>query len=47
MPRPKRGYKRSIPTQELARDYKLFAIACEGSVREREYFQYFNIYHQE
>lgn len=41
MPRPKRGYKRSIPTQELARDYKLFAIACEGSVREREYFSIF------
>ena len=31
-----RGYKREIP-QKLVRDYKLFAIACEGSVREPEY----------
>ena len=35
-----RGYKREIP-QKLVRDYKLFAIACEGSVREPEYFKLF------
>ena len=39
MGRLKRGYRRIIP--ELARDYKLFAIACEGSVRERHYFSVF------
>lgn len=28
--RKKRGYTREVST-ELVRDYKLFAIACEGS----------------
>jgi hypothetical protein len=36
----KRGYKRDLP-QELMRDYKLFAIACEGIKREPEYFNVF------
>ncbi|WMJ72246.1 RloB family protein [Cytophagaceae bacterium ABcell3] len=40
MKRKKRGYKRDIP-QELMRDYKLFAIACEGYKREPEYFKVF------
>ena len=39
MGRVKRGYIREIPTDDLKRDYRLFAIACEGSKREREYFQ--------
>lgn len=39
MGRIKRGYVREIPSDELKRDYRLFAIACEGSKREREYFQ--------
>lgn len=34
----KRGYKRETPV-ELVRDYKLFAIVCEGSKREPEYFR--------
>ncbi|WP_057936324.1 RloB family protein [Algoriphagus resistens] len=34
----KRGYKRDTPI-ELVRDYKLFAIACEGGKREPEYFK--------
>ncbi len=38
--RKKRGYTREIPT-ELIRDYKLFAIACEGGKREPEYFRLF------
>lgn len=38
--RKKRGYKRETPA-ELVRDYKLFAIACEGSKREPEYFKLF------
>ena len=33
--RKKRGYSREV---ELVRDYKLFAIACEGGKRESEYF---------
>jgi hypothetical protein len=33
-----RGYKRD---NILLRDYKLFAIACEGSKREPEYFSLF------
>lgn len=41
MGRVKRGYKRVIPEGELKRDYRLFAIACEGSKREREYFEMF------
>ena len=41
MGRKKRGYVREIPTDELKRDYRLFAIACEGSKREKEYFQQF------
>lgn len=32
-----RGYKRETPVK-LVRDYKLFAIVCEGSKREHEYF---------
>ncbi len=35
-----RGYQRDVAI-ELVRDYKLFAIACEGSVREPEYFGVF------
>lgn len=33
----KRGYNRDTPI-ELVRDYKLFAIACEGDKREPDYF---------
>lgn len=36
----KRGYKRDTPV-ELVRDYKLFAIACEGGKREPGYFNVF------
>jgi len=36
----KRGYKRDTPL-ELLRDYKLFAIACEGGKREPNYFKVF------
>ena len=36
MPRKNRGYKRGEPH----RDAILFVIACEGAVREREYFEY-------
>lgn len=37
-----RGYKYQRDTpDELVRDYKLFAIACEGSVREPQYFKLF------
>jgi hypothetical protein len=39
--RKKRGYSRDTP-QALARDYKLFAIACEGTKREPEYFNLFS-----
>lgn len=35
-----RGYSREVST-ELARDYKLFVIACEGAKRERQYFEFF------
>ena len=35
-----RGYIRDIPN-ELVRDYKLIAIACEGSDREPDYFNVF------
>src|SRR5690606_2204180 len=38
--RKKRGYKRDTP-RDLVRDYKLFAIACEGGKREPEYFKLF------
>ena len=38
--RKKRGYNRETPL-ELVRDYKLFAIACEGGKREPEYFKVF------
>lgn len=38
--RKKRRYKRETPL-ELVRDYKLFAIACEGEKREPEYFKVF------
>ncbi len=38
--RKKRGYNRDTPV-ELVRDYKLFAIACEGKKREPEYFKTF------
>lgn len=40
MMRKKRGYKRETP-KELVRDYKLFAIACEGGKREPIYFNTF------
>lgn len=40
MMRKKRRYSRETPL-ELQRDYRLFAIACEGEVREREYFEVF------
>lgn len=36
----KRGYIRDLP-QELVKDYKLFAIACEGSKTEPSYFKFF------
>lgn len=36
----KRGYNRDTPV-ELVRDYKVFAIACEGGVREPQYFNVF------
>lgn len=39
MMRKKRGYKRE--DSRKVRDYKLFAIACEGGVREPAYFQLF------
>ena len=35
-----RGYNRDTPF-ELVRDYKLFAIVCEGRKREPEYFKKF------
>ena len=38
MGRIKRGYVREVLKK---RDYHLFAIACEGSVRERDYFECF------
>lgn len=41
----KRGYKRETP-QELVKDYKLFAIACEGQKREPEYFKVFRYFSQ-
>lgn len=40
MMRKKRGYKRDKPSN-LVRDYKLFAIACEGGKREPDYFRLF------
>ena len=40
MERKKRGYKRMV---DKKRDYRLFAIACEGSVRERDYFERFEV----
>lgn len=40
MMRKKRGYNRDTPI-ELVRDYKVFAIACEGSKREPSYFALF------
>jgi hypothetical protein len=40
MTRKTRGYKRE-PEHDLLRDYKLFAIACEGEKREPEYFSTF------
>ena len=38
--RKKRGYSRETTTK-LLRDYKLFAIACEGAEREPQYFNTF------
>lgn len=38
--RKKRGYNRDVPV-ELVKDYKLFAIACEGNKREPDYFNVF------
>lgn len=40
MERKKRGYERLVTKK---RDYRLFAIACEGSVREIEYFEKFEV----
>jgi hypothetical protein len=40
MAHKKRGYDRDIPF-ELVRDYKLFAIVCEGGKREPDYFKKF------
>ncbi len=40
MMRKKRGYQRDKP-KALVRDYKLFAIACEGGKREPIYFSFF------
>jgi hypothetical protein len=37
----KRGYDKDSDVYR-PRDYTLFAIACEGAVREREYFQLFS-----
>lgn len=36
-----RGYTRDV-TKEKVRDYSLFAIACEGTEREPEYFSPFD-----
>lgn len=36
----KRGYNRDVPS-ELVRDYRLFAIACEGEKTEPRYFKVF------
>lgn len=36
-----RGYIRDVP-QEKVRDYSLFAIACEGTEREPDYFRLFD-----
>lgn len=38
----KRGYTRDVP-QEKVRDCSLFAIACEGTEREPEYFKPFDV----
>lgn len=43
MPRIKRGYQRTLPTGDLKKDYRLFAIATEGTVREVEYFNKFEL----
>jgi hypothetical protein len=40
MPRKNRGYKRGEPH----RDATLFVIACEGAVREKEYFEHLGKY---
>lgn len=45
MMRKKRGYNRETP-EELVRDYRLFAIACEGQKREPEYFKVFRHFSQ-
>lgn len=40
--RKKRGYSRdAVSDVALSRDYKLFAIACEGAEREPQYFNVF------
>lgn len=36
-----RGYTRDVP-QEKVRDYSLFALACEGTEREPDYFRLFD-----
>ncbi|MDM1408699.1 RloB family protein [Myroides sp. DF42-4-2] len=38
MSRKQRGYSRDLP-DELLKDYRLFAIACEGGKREPDYFK--------
>lgn len=43
--RKKRGYNRETPI-ELVRDYKLFAIVCEGQKREPNYFKLFRFLSQ-
>lgn len=40
MIRKKRGYTRETP-KNLLRDYKVFAIACEGGKKEPQYFKLF------
>jgi len=42
MSHKKRGYKRETP-EDLFRDYKLFAIACEGQKTEPNYFKVFRL----
>lgn len=37
-----RGYDKNVE-QEKTRDYSLFAIACEGTEREPEYFRPFSM----
>ncbi|WP_291727218.1 RloB family protein [Bernardetia sp.] len=45
MPRKKRSYKRDV-LEGNYRDSRLFAIACEGEDREKEYFKLFQYFSQ-